>query len=238
MWIGGGWGMHMPRGARRLFVAVCAAQGIAFAAAASAQDAGPRPDLKALIDQHAKANGLPADLVHKVVRSESNYNPRAYSRGNIGLMQIRYGTARALGYAGAANGLLDAHTNLTYAVRYLAGAYQAAGGNPARAIAFYRRGYYVKLRDRRRGQPATEVASAAPQFVQPVAQPAAEPSLLQRLLQPAAQPVAAVPAAPVIETVEVVLPRPKPALAAFHKSRHARKPAAAPAAVATAQHTD
>ncbi|MDQ4059501.1 MAG: lytic transglycosylase domain-containing protein, partial [Pseudomonadota bacterium] len=172
----------MTRGAQRLFIALCAAQGIALAAVANAQEAGSRAGLHVLIDQHAKANGVPADLVHKVVRSESNYNPRAYSRGNIGLMQIRYGTARALGYAGPANGLLDANTNLTYAVRYLAGAYRAAGGNPARTIGFYRRGYYVKLRDRPRGQPATEMASTAPLLVQPVAQPAPAPSLLQRLL--------------------------------------------------------
>ena len=237
----------MTWGAQRLFIALCAAQGIVLAAVANAQEAGSRAGLHVLIDQHAKANGVPADLVHKVVRGESNYNPRAYSRGNIGLMQIRYGTARALGYAGPANGLLDANTNLTYAVRYLAGAYRAAGGNPARTIGFYRRGYYVKLRDRRRGQPATEMASTAPLLVQPVAQPAPAPSLLQRLLQPAAQPVAAmpaqpaaqpvaaVPAQPAAQTVEAVPPRAGPMLAAARKTQPAPKPAAAPAALATAQ---
>jgi soluble lytic murein transglycosylase-like protein len=72
---------------------------------------------------------------------ESGYNPRAVSAGNYGLMQIRLGTARAMGYGGSAAGLLDAGTNMTYAVRYLAGAYRAAGGNEARAVAFYARGY-------------------------------------------------------------------------------------------------
>ncbi|MGC5083416.1 hypothetical protein, partial [Escherichia coli] len=33
-------------------------------------------------------------------------------------------------------------TNLTYAVKYLAGAYQAAGGNHNRAVAYYAGGYY------------------------------------------------------------------------------------------------
>ena len=99
--------------------------------------------LDGLIAQHAKANGIPEDLVHRVIRRESRYNPRAVGRGGtFGLMQIKHGTARALGYAGPAEGLLSADINLTYGVRYLAGAYKVANGDPARAIAFFARGYY------------------------------------------------------------------------------------------------
>jgi soluble lytic murein transglycosylase-like protein len=47
-----------------------------------------------------------------------------------------------VGYTGSASGLLDADTNLTYAVRYLAGAYRVAGGNHDRAVAYYAGGYY------------------------------------------------------------------------------------------------
>ena len=39
-------------------------------------------------------------------------------------------------------GLLDAETNLTYAVKYLAGAYRTAGGNQDRAVSYYASGYY------------------------------------------------------------------------------------------------
>ena len=46
-----------------------------------------------------------------------------------------------MGYRGSAEGLLDPATNLTYAVRYLAGAYRAAGGNESRAAALYTQGY-------------------------------------------------------------------------------------------------
>jgi soluble lytic murein transglycosylase-like protein len=35
---------------------------------------------------------------------------------------------------------------MTYAVRYLAGAYRAAGGNESRAIALYSRGYYYQAK--------------------------------------------------------------------------------------------
>ena len=73
---------------------------------------------------------------------ESRYNPRAVSKGNYGMMQIRLGTARAMGYTGGAAGLLDPEVNMTYAVKYLAGAYKVAGGNESAAVGHYARGYY------------------------------------------------------------------------------------------------
>jgi soluble lytic murein transglycosylase-like protein len=101
-----------------------------------------------IIAAQAQANGVPVPLIHRVIMRESRYNARAVSGGNYGLMQIRLGTARAMGYGGSAEGLLDPATNLTYAVRYLAGAYRAAGGNESRAAAFYARGYYGEAKRR------------------------------------------------------------------------------------------
>ena len=98
--------------------------------------------LDALIAKHAQANGVPEALVHRVVQRESRYNARAQHRGNYGLMQIKHGTARTMGYTGSASGLLDADTNLSYAVPYLAAAYRVAGGNQRRALALYTRGFY------------------------------------------------------------------------------------------------
>src|SRR5215469_10323780 len=94
----------------------------------------------------AGASGLPASLVQRVIARESGGNPRAVHAGNYALMQIRLGTARAMGYTGSAAGLLDPQTNMTYALRYLAGAYRAAGGNESRAIALYSRGYYYQAK--------------------------------------------------------------------------------------------
>jgi soluble lytic murein transglycosylase-like protein len=94
----------------------------------------------------ASANGVPTSLIDRVIKRESGGNARAVSRGNYGLMQIRLGTARAMGYTGSAAGLLDPSTNMTYAVRYLAGAYRAAGGNESRAVALYARGYYAQAK--------------------------------------------------------------------------------------------
>jgi soluble lytic murein transglycosylase-like protein len=98
--------------------------------------------LDAAIARHAAANGLPVELVHRVVIRESRYNPRARNGSALGLMQIKHATARGVGYTGPASGLFDAETNLTYAVRYLAGAYRAAGGNQSRAVALYASGYH------------------------------------------------------------------------------------------------
>ena len=101
-----------------------------------------------LVAKHAAAHGVPEALVRRVIHIESKGNPRVVSKGNYGLMQIRLGTARAMGYGGDANGLLNADTNMAYAVRYLAGAYRAAGGNSEQAIRNYQRGYYDRAKAR------------------------------------------------------------------------------------------
>jgi soluble lytic murein transglycosylase-like protein len=80
-------------------------------------------------------------LVHHVVEHESKYDPVALHNGSFGLMQISYGTARGVGYSGSAAGLLDADTNLTYGVLYLAKAYRAARGDEVRALQLYKSGF-------------------------------------------------------------------------------------------------
>ena len=114
-----------------------------FAGAAPAMEPGA---LDAMIARHAAANNLPAELVRRVVMRESRGNARAVNAGNYGIMQIHHGTARAMGYSGEAAGLLDPETNMTYAVKYLAGAYRAAGGDSERAMSNYQRGYYTKAK--------------------------------------------------------------------------------------------
>ncbi|GJD48786.1 Endo-type membrane-bound lytic murein transglycosylase A [Methylobacterium crusticola] len=125
---------------KRLLLAVAA---VAAPLPALALESPARDNIDALIEAHAKANGVPASFIHRVVKRESGYNPRAVGRGGaLGLMQIKHGTARALGYGGPASGLLDAKVNLTYGVAYLAGAYKTARGNETQAYSYYARGYY------------------------------------------------------------------------------------------------
>jgi soluble lytic murein transglycosylase-like protein len=103
--------------------------------------AGARP-YDSLIASHAATNGVPAELIHRVIVRESRYRASAMGRGGAsGLMQIKVATARSMGYRGTAAGLLDPETNLTYGVRYLAGAYRAANGHHGRAVGYYASGY-------------------------------------------------------------------------------------------------
>jgi len=100
-------------------------------------------DYDALIAAHAAANNVPEALVHRIIVRESRYQPNLVGHcGCIGLMQIKLATARSLGYTGDAQGLRDPDTNLTYGVKYLAGAYRAANGDHARAMHYYASGYY------------------------------------------------------------------------------------------------
>ncbi|WP_316227778.1 MULTISPECIES: lytic transglycosylase domain-containing protein [unclassified Bradyrhizobium] len=101
------------------------------------------PQIDALVAIHAKANNVPEALVHRVIVRESKYRKDLVgSCGCIGLMQIKLGTARGLGYTGDAQGLHDPNTNLTYGVKYLAGAYRAANGDHDRAVHYFAKGYY------------------------------------------------------------------------------------------------
>ena len=137
-------------------------------------------NLDALIAKHAAANNVPEDLIRRVIKRESRGNARVISKGNYGLMQIRIGTARAMGYRGTAAGLLDADTNMTYAVKYLAGAYHVAGGDHSRAVHYYAAGYYYAakskgLLNKTPASPlnvfASNVADAAPKSAAPVSSP-------------------------------------------------------------------
>ncbi|WP_270730806.1 lytic transglycosylase domain-containing protein [Shimia sp. Alg240-R146] len=104
------------------------------------------PELRALINKYADYYEVPRDLVHRVVIRESTHNPAATNGPNIGLMQIQLPTARGMGYVGNRTGLLDAETNLTYAVKYLRGALLVAEGNHDRAVFLYAKGYYPEAK--------------------------------------------------------------------------------------------
>ena len=119
-----------------LIVAMTASVQIALASHAIAEP------YNGLVAKHAAANGVSESLVRRIIRIESRGNPRVVNKGNYGLMQIRLGTARGVGYRGTAQGLLDPDTNMTYAVKYLAAAYRMAGCNENRAVSYYQRGYY------------------------------------------------------------------------------------------------
>jgi soluble lytic murein transglycosylase-like protein len=109
-------------------------------------EAGPRSALDERISYYAGVYDVPESLIHRSIVRESGYNPIAHRGPFWGLMQIRLETARGMGYRGPARGLLDADTNLKYAVAYLSNAFVVAGGNPDRALALYASGYFYEAR--------------------------------------------------------------------------------------------
>ena len=115
-------------------------------ASAEATVAPSRPESAAhmdgLISKYSGMYNVPESLIRRVIVRESGYNPRARNGPYYGLMQISYATAQSMGYRGAASGLLDADTNLRYAVKYLSGAYLVGGANADQAVRNYSRGYY------------------------------------------------------------------------------------------------
>lgn len=141
---------------------VCMAAAVLSLAAAMPAEARSRApvdangNLSALIAQYSAEYGVPESLIRRVIHRESGGNARVVSRGNYGLMQIKLATARSLGYSGGAAGLLDADTNMRYAVKYLAGAWKLSGGSEARAVHHYASGYYYAAK--RRGLTGTRYA--------------------------------------------------------------------------------
>ena len=156
---------------RSLFLAGVVVAALSYFDRAQAQD---RAAYERLVAAHATANLVPEALVHRVIVRESRYRAGLVGRGGtIGLMQIKLATARGVGYTGNAEGLRDPDTNLAYGVKYLAGAYRAAGGDQNRAMRYYASGYYhvAKRQGLQRLQPAGSALAGEPPQAELVDQP-------------------------------------------------------------------
>ena len=80
------------------------------------EGAQARARFDALIRDAAHRFGLSADLIHAVIRAESDYDPTCISpAGAVGLMQLMPNTARALGVSDP----YDPAQNILGGVRYL-----------------------------------------------------------------------------------------------------------------------
>ncbi|QIE45289.1 lytic transglycosylase domain-containing protein [Pseudohalocynthiibacter aestuariivivens] len=109
---------------------------------------GETPQIRLLVNQYADHYDVPRPLVHKVIQRESDYRPAARNGPYYGMMQILPATARGMGFRGQPNDLLDAETNLRWAVKYLRGAWLVSDGDMDEAVMWYARGYYYEARDR------------------------------------------------------------------------------------------
>ncbi len=112
-----------------------------------ASESGPiepaAPTIRDLVTRHARENGVPEKLAAAVVNIESQFNPRARGGSALGLMQIKYDTARSVGYVGGVTALLTPETNLRFGMKILADAYKASNGDLCMTLARYQSGHRV-----------------------------------------------------------------------------------------------
>ena len=204
---------------------IAAALALALSGPAARAQSGERAQIDATVAALSQAHGVPESLVHRIIQRESRYSPRLVSRGHYGLMQISFPTARSMGYAGAPDGLLDARTNLTYGVPYLANAWRLAGSSDG-AVRLYSSGYYLIAK--RKHMLASLRTAASPSLAPPppppapTAAPVEEPvreegvsGFFGKLLGAEPQPEAAPPPPPEdpeAQGAEMQAPEPEPQL--------------------------
>lgn len=127
---------------------------LALAACGRSEDVSSRSDLypnetpqmRRQIEHYANHYDVPTSLVQRIILRESDHNAQARNGRYYGLMQIDPRTAHTMGYRGHDDGLLNADTNLKYAVKYLKGAWLVSNGDQDEAVGWYARGYYYEAK--------------------------------------------------------------------------------------------
>ena len=135
--------MRHPGRGRRPFTIVAAAA-LLLAGALSAPLPGAAKARQELIQQYdpiiqacARQFNVPADLIHSIIRAESDYDSRAISvKGAAGLMQLMPETATQYGVSDR----FDPAENIKGGVKYLKDLCKLFNGNTAKVLAAYNAG--------------------------------------------------------------------------------------------------
>ncbi len=108
------------------------------AKAGAAQPADPAPvAISETVQRIAAKHSLPPELIHSVIKVESNYNPWAVSpKGAFGLMQLIPSTARRFGVSN----IFDPEDNINGGAKYLKYLLGLYGQNYTLALAAYNAG--------------------------------------------------------------------------------------------------
>lgn len=115
---------------------VLLAAGLSLSAAAAPQDPGRRT-YDPVVRKVAKRHGIEADLIHAIIRAESNYESTAVSpKGARGLMQLMPATARAYGVRDE----FDPEQNIEGGTKYLKDLIKLYGGKTSLVLAAYNAG--------------------------------------------------------------------------------------------------
>ncbi|MDR3683037.1 MAG: transglycosylase SLT domain-containing protein, partial [Geothrix sp.] len=95
------------------------------------------PELIAMVDEIALAEGVDRDLARAIIQAESAFNYRARSRaGALGLMQLMPSTAERFGVLDP----FDPRQNISGGVKYLKWLHDYYGGDLIRVVAAYNAG--------------------------------------------------------------------------------------------------
>ena len=101
--------------------------------------------IQTLVEQHARAAGVPVSLAVALVKVESRFDKWATgAAGEIGLGQIKCESARYFGFDGKCKELYHVSINLRYTMAYLAKALKLSGGNQCGALSRYNGGLFFK----------------------------------------------------------------------------------------------
>lgn len=95
-------------------------------------------DYDAIFEREARSNGLSADVLKRIARVESQFNPNARSEaGAEGLMQIMPANKKGLGIKDS----FDPEQNIAGGAKLLAQYLKSSGGNMREALMMYHGGY-------------------------------------------------------------------------------------------------
>ncbi|MCW1840245.1 transglycosylase SLT domain-containing protein [Prosthecomicrobium hirschii] len=101
--------------------------------------------VRSLIEREAEALKVPPKLALAVFVTESGLDAgKRGPDGRIGVTQVSYRIAKALGYQGSEKALSDPETNIRWGMKYLAGAYKRADGDICRTTMKFQGGHYVE----------------------------------------------------------------------------------------------
>lgn len=104
-------------------------------------------DAVSIILSVAKAVGVSGPLLVAICSHESmgftkNYNPRDNGSPSIGYCQLKYATAKLVGFKGKPKDLMDVRTNAYWAAKYLSKKEELYGDNWVKLVAAYNSGTY------------------------------------------------------------------------------------------------